>query len=200
MNRKSLQLRFEGVDLHFHELSDGERALLALYMIRAALDTNSGCTVLLDEPDNFVGLSELQPWVLSLRELLDENHQALLSSHHPEILSQAGEESGILLWRDSNLARFVPCGGRTELIQRMPRELRACIQSGAETTLVVCADVDHDTPDCDALREKFRGEALSAGISDSVRQMSPGKDHAFPTIEWSCRNWRRLVETMRDNV
>jgi predicted ATPase len=103
MNRKSLQLRFEGVDIHFHELSDGERALLALYMIRAALDTNSGCTVLLDEPDNFVGLSELQPWVLSLRELLDENHQALLSSHHPEILSQAGEESGILLWRDSHL-------------------------------------------------------------------------------------------------
>jgi hypothetical protein len=102
--------------------------------------------------------------------------------------------------KGSNLARFVPCGGRTELIQRMPRELRACIQSGAETTLVVCADVDHDTPDCDALREKFRREALSAGTSDSVRQMSPGKDHAFPTIEWSCRNWRRLVETMHDNA
>lgn len=152
--------------------------------------------------------------------------------------------------KGSNLARFVPCGGRTELIQRMPRELLACIQSGAETTLVVCADVDHDTPDCDALREKFRREALSVGISDSDfdrvvfvfakdrlenwieflltgatdesregprvphnrkvadaakvlagRCLNQSSGPKLPdSLQWSCRNWRRLVETMHDNA
>ena len=92
LNAKALQLRFEGSNsrgsvLFFDQLSDGEKALVGLYMVRAALATGAAQTVLIDEPDNYVGLPELQPWTLSLRELLDENHQAILVSHHPEILS-----------------------------------------------------------------------------------------------------------------
>jgi predicted ATPase len=102
MNTKALQLRFDGVDTFFHQLSDGEKSLVALYMIQAALDTHAARTVVIDEPDNYVGLPELQPWVLSLRELLDDQHQAILISHHPEILGNAGEENGIYLWRDSH--------------------------------------------------------------------------------------------------
>ena len=59
-------------------------------------------SVLIDEPDNFVGLSELQPWVLSMRELLDDEHQLVLISHHPEILSNSGESNGRYLWRDNH--------------------------------------------------------------------------------------------------
>ncbi len=105
---KTLQLRFEGSNginsgiLLFQQLSDGEKALLGLYMVRAALATGAAQTVLIDEPDNFVGLPELQPWVLSLRELLDEDHQAILISHHPEVLSNAGEDFGRYLWRDNH--------------------------------------------------------------------------------------------------
>jgi len=107
LNTKALQLRFEGagsepVSLFFDQLSDGERALIALYMVRAALDTGAAKTVLLDEPDNFVGLPELQPWVLSMRELLDEEHQVVLISHHPEILSNSGEANGRYMWRDNH--------------------------------------------------------------------------------------------------
>jgi energy-coupling factor transporter ATP-binding protein EcfA2 len=104
LNAKALQLRFEGLNdsLFFKQLSDGEKALLGLYMVRAALDTGAAQTVLIDEPDNYVGLPELQPWVLSLRELLDDDHQAILISHHPEILSSAGEDSGRYLWRDNH--------------------------------------------------------------------------------------------------
>lgn len=107
LNTKALQLRFEPecgkpILLFFDQLSDGERALIALYMVRAALDTGAANTVLLDEPDNFVGLPELQPWVLSMRELLDEDHQLLLISHHPEILSSSGEANGRYLWRDNH--------------------------------------------------------------------------------------------------
>jgi predicted ATPase len=108
LNTKALQLRFEGSNgpdsgaLFFDQLSDGEKALVGLYMVRAALATGASQTVLLDEPDNYVGLPELQPWVLSLRELLDESHQAILVSHHPEILSNAGEDFGRYLWRDNH--------------------------------------------------------------------------------------------------
>ena len=108
LNTKALQLRFEGSNgpdsgvLFFDQLADGEKALVGLYMVRAALATGASQTVLMDEPDNYVGLPELQPWVLSLRELLDENHQAILVSHHPEILSNAGEGFGRYLWRDNH--------------------------------------------------------------------------------------------------
>lgn len=107
LNTKALQLRFENngskpVHLFFDQLSDGERALIGLYMVRAALETGAAQTVLIDEPDNFVGLPELQPWVLSMRELLDDNHQLIMISHHPEVISNSGEENGFYLWRDNH--------------------------------------------------------------------------------------------------
>jgi hypothetical protein len=107
LNAETLQLRFESDDrkpilLFFDQLSDGERALIGLYMVRAALQTGAARTVLIDEPDNYVGLPELQPWVLSMRELLDEEHQLILISHHPEILANSGEANGRYLWRDNH--------------------------------------------------------------------------------------------------
>lgn len=107
LNTKALQLRFEPVGcdpilLFSDQLSDGERALIGLYMVRAALETGAAKTVLIDVPDNFVGLPELQPWVLAMRELLDEEHQLILISHHPEILSNSGEANGRYLWRDNH--------------------------------------------------------------------------------------------------
>jgi len=107
MNAEALQLRFDNkgnkqVRLFFDQLSDGERALIGLYMVRAALETGAVRSVLIDEPDNFVGLPELQPWVLSMRELLDDEHQLVLISHHPEVLSNSGEANGRYLSRDNH--------------------------------------------------------------------------------------------------
>ena len=108
LNAKALQLRFDSGKggqptlLFMEQLSDGERGLIGLYMVRAAMETGAARTVFLDEPDNFVGLPELQPWVLSMRELLDEEHQLILISHHPEILSNSGEANGRYLWRDNH--------------------------------------------------------------------------------------------------
>jgi len=108
LNTKALQLRFDSSngggagELFFEQLSDGEKALIALYMVRAALATGAAQTVLIDEPDNYIGLPELQPWVLSLRELLDDQHQAILITPPPEILSSAGQEHGRYLWRDNH--------------------------------------------------------------------------------------------------
>lgn len=108
MQTKALQLRFgvgigkEAGTLYLDQLSDGEKMLVGLYMLRSALATGAIHTALIDEPDNFVGLPELQPWVLSLMELLDENRQAILISHHPELLAHASEEYGRYLWRDNH--------------------------------------------------------------------------------------------------
>jgi predicted ATPase len=105
-NAKVLQLRFDhdGAKTLFstNELSDGERALLALYMIRAAVAGNSLHSVFIDEPDNFVGVQELQPWVLAMREQLDDQRQLVLISHHPEILTSGGQSNARYISRENH--------------------------------------------------------------------------------------------------
>jgi energy-coupling factor transporter ATP-binding protein EcfA2 len=107
LRTKALQLRFDSLGdkdsgaVFFDQLSDGEKAIVGLYMVRAALTTGAANTVLIDEPDNFVGLPELQPWVTSLMALLDEETQAILISHHPEILG-ASVSQGRYFWRDNH--------------------------------------------------------------------------------------------------
>jgi predicted ATPase len=71
------------VNYSLSELSEGQRCLLALYMILHFLIAD-GQTVFVDEPDNFVALREIQPWLLAAEDSL-ENHngQLILISHHP---------------------------------------------------------------------------------------------------------------------
>lgn len=108
LQAKRLQLRFdpngshEFGTLYIDQLSDGERMLVGLYMLQSALATGAAHTVLIDEPDNFVGLPELQPWVTSLMEVVGNDTQALVISHNPEILNLVGEQFGRYLWRDNH--------------------------------------------------------------------------------------------------
>ena len=63
------------------------------------------------------------------------------------------------------MVRTVNGGGRTELIRRMPSELRQCLAQGGNTTLMVWADLDHDMPDGTSLKEVFWREAEAQQIS-----------------------------------
>ena len=102
ISAKWLGLRFQGVEqLRFDQLSDGEKMLICLYMIHAALSVGNMNTVMIDEPDNFVSLQELQPWLLSISELVDKNHQVLIISHNTEIL-ESNPSSSVLFWRDNH--------------------------------------------------------------------------------------------------
>lgn len=65
----------------------------------------------------------------------------------------------------SNRIRLVPCGGRSALIERMPSELRGCLNAGGDTTLMVWADCDDDCADGDTLKAAFWSEAQSHGIT-----------------------------------
>ncbi|MFP2932441.1 AAA family ATPase [Pyxidicoccus sp. 3LG] len=76
----------------FEELSDGQRALIGLYTLLHAYE-NTGATLCLDEPDNFVALREIQPFLLELRAR--ERIQSLVISHHPEVINLLAPDAGL---------------------------------------------------------------------------------------------------------
>jgi ABC-type glutathione transport system ATPase component len=93
-------LNANGARFFFHELSDGQRCLICLYTILHFL-LAKGATVLLDEPDNFVALREIQPWLMAATDISEEaNAQLLLISHHPEILNQWAPGGGVQFVRE----------------------------------------------------------------------------------------------------
>jgi predicted ATPase len=84
------------------ELSEGQRCLIALYMILHFLIAK-GDTVFLDEPDNFISLREIQPWLLAAEDAVEESKgQLILISHHPEIMNYWAREYGLLFSREEN--------------------------------------------------------------------------------------------------
>jgi predicted ATPase len=84
------------------ELSEGQRCLIVLYMILNFL-MNRGDTVFLDEPDNFISLREIQPWLLAAEEAVeDHSGQLILISHHPETLNQWARDYGLRFFREEN--------------------------------------------------------------------------------------------------
>lgn len=150
-------------------------------------------------------------------------------------------------WSGSNAIRIVPCGGRGKVIAKMPEELRGCLEAGADTTLMVWADLDDDRSDGDSLKADFWEEAQRNGISrqdfdrvvfifakdrlenwieflergdtdesqegprvendraaaDAARRLAEfcksGKplDKIPPSLQWSCKNWRALVQAFK---
>jgi len=92
----------ERVSYAISELSDGQRCLLALYAILHFLIVE-GHTVFIDEPDNFIALREIQPWLMAAEEAVeDHDGQIILISHHPEILNQWASTHGLRFFREDN--------------------------------------------------------------------------------------------------
>jgi predicted ATPase len=90
----SLKLRFSGesqstkpIEYHLEELSDGQKTLIALYTLLYGTKSED-YTLCIDEPENFLALPEIQPWLIQLYDLCsDRQLQALLISHHPELIN-----------------------------------------------------------------------------------------------------------------
>ena len=63
----------------------------------------SGRRTSLDEPDNYVALPEIQPWLMELSDACgDAGRQAVACSHHPELIDYLGGEHGLLLNREES--------------------------------------------------------------------------------------------------
>jgi predicted ATPase len=80
----------------FHQLSDGQRCLICLYAVLHFIAAKGG-VVILDEPDNFVSLREIQPWLMKMS---DSVGQIIIVSHHPELINQWAPSGGVQLVRD----------------------------------------------------------------------------------------------------
>jgi len=93
----------------FGQLSDGQRCLICLYVILHFL-IEQGKTVVLDEPDNFVSLREIQPWLTAVDDAIEDGRgQVLIISHHPEIINQWAVDRGVRFVREGmGPTRIIP--------------------------------------------------------------------------------------------
>ncbi|MCP4362511.1 MAG: ATP-binding protein, partial [Chloroflexi bacterium] len=59
-------------------------------------------TLCIDEPENFVSLPEIQPWLTALYDFcIDGELQSLIISHHPEYINSIADSVG--LWFECKL-------------------------------------------------------------------------------------------------
>jgi len=86
--------------LPLETLSDGQRNLVALYTIlHAAVEEDT--TLCIDEPDNYVALREIQPWLIALKDKVeDKRSQCLMISHHPELINYLAAEHSEWFYRE----------------------------------------------------------------------------------------------------
>jgi predicted ATPase len=92
----------EGVaEYRLSELSDGQRMLIALYALATcAMDEEN--TLCLDHPESYLALPEIQPWLLRLADATEEGRcQAIIATHHPELINLLAASSGYWLERQS---------------------------------------------------------------------------------------------------
>ncbi len=102
--KKILEAKINKDFYRFDELSDGQKALAALYTLVYCIPENS--VICIDEPENFLALPEIQPWFDALYDQCAErNLQALLISHHPKIINLLANDSGYWFSREHNLTR-----------------------------------------------------------------------------------------------
>ncbi len=105
--QRRLLLNFSGdvnksIDYRFNELSDGQRVLIALYTLIYYAQSED-YTLCIDEPENFIALPEIQPWLMLLRDFCeDDKLQCLLISHHPELIDRLAVYMGYWFDCESN--------------------------------------------------------------------------------------------------
>ena len=108
-NARSLKVAFvESADERrstrygFDQISDGQRALITLYSL-LFLTTSNRTSLFLDEPDNYLALREVQPWLAEVVDHCgDTLEQAVLVSHHPATIDYMAGAKGRWFYRDKD--------------------------------------------------------------------------------------------------
>ncbi|MEI6708810.1 MAG: AAA family ATPase [Methylococcales bacterium] len=103
--KKILEVKINKCDYKFNELSDGQKSLIVLYTLIYCTPENS--LICIDEPENFLALPEIQPWLNALRDQCSErNLQVILISHHPSLINFLTANSGYWFSREDNHTRI----------------------------------------------------------------------------------------------
>lgn len=94
-----------------NEISDGQKVLLALYTL-IYCTPDEDYTLCVDEPENYLALPEIQPWIHALIEQCSGTYsqgQAILISHHPTLINYLASNSGYWFERtDEGIVRTQP--------------------------------------------------------------------------------------------
>ena len=100
---KECYLKFAGdggedIRIRFDRLSDGQRVLIVLYSLVAFAKYHP--IVFLDEPQNFVSLQEIQPWLLDAMDRFEDiEGQLVICSHNSELVNLLARDHGTWLQR-----------------------------------------------------------------------------------------------------
>jgi AAA15 family ATPase/GTPase len=82
----------EYFELELRELSDGQKTLFALYSL--LVNVQDGSTIIIDEPENYLAPSELQPWLDAINDAWEERDiQFILITHNPKTLNWYHKEA-----------------------------------------------------------------------------------------------------------
>jgi len=104
---KSMIVRFEANNLtlsvDFKDLSDGEKCFFICAVVLASNKYYGPLFCFWDEPDNYLSLSEVGHFVVSLRRSFRNNGQLLATSHNDEAIRKFSDENTFVLDRKSHL-------------------------------------------------------------------------------------------------
>lgn len=127
---KSMKVRFEEntakLNVYFKDLSDGEKCFFLCAVVLAANKFYGPVFCFWDEPDNYLSLSEVGHFVLSLRRSFLSSGQILVTSHNPEAIRKFSNENTFVLDRKSHLeptlsrmlSEIVPTGDLVDALIR----------------------------------------------------------------------------------
>ncbi|MGC9261640.1 MAG: AAA family ATPase [Phycisphaerae bacterium] len=109
----------------FSEISDGQRQLIVLHSALYAM-SDSRRILFLDEPDNYLSPREVQPLLTALMDAPGRTiGQAIIISHHPEVIDHLATEKGIWIKRDGGGPTRVRVGPEGDTAPLKPSEVEA---------------------------------------------------------------------------
>src|SRR5207302_3283555 len=94
---RSLTIQFQQdkavLSLPFRDLSDGEKCFFICAVTLAANESYGPIFCFWDEPDNYLSLSEVGHFVMTLRRSFQDGGQLLVTSHNPEAVRRFSDEN-----------------------------------------------------------------------------------------------------------
>ena len=106
-NSRALKAVFKGpgydrILYGFDQLSDGQRALIAMYSL-IHLSSDGQVSLFVDEPDNYLALGEVQPWLAEAADRTGESlGQVVVASHHPVTIDYMAGANGRWFFREGD--------------------------------------------------------------------------------------------------
>ena len=159
------------IPMPFDELSDGQRVLIALYVLLYT-QVEQGRTVAFDEPDNYVSLDEIQPFLMEALDRIQSGRGAriFIVSHHPEFINQLAPDDGYVMFREKGGPTRIQRFSASEAVpaaDRRPRRApgRRPSMSRKVTAVVLCEDKQSQT----VLRLTSKSGALRGYVPSRCR-------------------------------